>query len=541
MSKIHHKRVVEALIRPFKKHLLFLIAFFVLATSPFILIQIFSYNFYVNALLLTIHCFVLSYIITLLISAIGSKALRRFFQSIILSISAVSFAVNVYCVLKLGYLFDLDVAMLILGTNANEAKEFASVMLPKDIVFIVLGTYLVFIGLWVLFARHHLNLGKKTSLFALAFLLLCVGINAYSWGIWKDGPIAQWYEMSQYETTGDLQSHYTHPQLSLMDEPLPSNVVLIIGESYTRNHSSLYGYDKETNPYLTAFRDSSMLFTFDSIDAPAPTTAESIRYMLSIYNKSDHQKANSKKWFEYTSIIEVMQQLGYDCFWFSNQARGSKFNGPSRVFADACQHHHFYQEEGSNRYNTILDMVLVDSSYQSINHRYTQKPRFVVYHMMGSHFDFNLRYPKAFSKFAENDYQNNPSQHRAILAAYDNSILYNDYVVTQIINLFRDKDAIIIYLPDHGQVMYRNPKAPNYFAHGSNNDPVGYKLGVEIPFMIFASPLFQERHPETTQRIMNRQSNPRPWNSDDLPYFIMDIIGLSSIDGESIGEKSILN
>ena len=541
MSIVNYKKVVEALLRPFKKHLLFLIAFFVLATSPFILIQIFYYHFYINALLLAIHCFVLSYIITLLISAIGSKPLRRFFQTIILGFSAVYFAVNAYCVLKLGYLFDLDVAMLILGTNANEAKEFASVMLPKDIIFIVLGTYLLFIGLWVLFARRNLNLGKKTSLLAFVVLCLCVGINAYSWGIWRDGPIAQWYEMAQYETTGDLQSHYTHPELSLSDEAFPTNVVLIIGESYARNHSSLYGYEKETNPCLTAFRDSLMLFTFDSIDAPAPTTAESIRYMLSIYNKSDHQKNDSKKWFEYTSIIEVMQQLGYDCFWFSNQARGSKLNGPSRIFADACQHHHFYQEEGSNRYNTNLDMVLVDSSYQSVNHISSQKHRFVVYHMMGSHFDFNLRYPKAFAKFTENDYQSDSSKHRGILAAYDNSILYNDYVVTQLINLFRDKDAIVIYLPDHGQVMYRNPKSPDYFAHGNNNDPVGYQLGVEIPFMVFASPLFQEKHPETTQRIKDRQNNPKPWNSDDLPYLIMDIIGVSSIDGETIEKKSILN
>ena len=89
--------------------------------------------------------------------------------------------------------------------------------------------------------------------------------------------------------------------------------------------------------------------------------------------------------------------------------------------------------------------------------------------------------------------------------------------------------------------MYRNPKSPDYFAHGNNNDPVGYRLGVEIPFMVFASPLFQEKHPETTQRIKDRQNNPKPWNSDDLPYLIMDIIGVSSIDGETIEKKSILN
>ena len=86
--------------------------------------------------------------------------------------------------------------------------------------------------------------------------------------------------------------------------------------------------------------------------------------------------------------------------------------------------------------------------------------------MMGSHFDYAMRYPKEFAHFSEKDYASQPQDHRATLAAYDNSILYNDYVVAQIINLFKDRDAVVIYLPDHGQVIYRDPKSPNYFSHG---------------------------------------------------------------------------
>ena len=73
--------------------------------------------------------------------------------------------------------------------------------------------------------------------------------------------------------------------------------MIIIGESFARCHSSLYGYDKETNPRLTALRDSSLLFTLDSIDSPAPTTAESIRLMLSTDNQTDEESPNAKKWY----------------------------------------------------------------------------------------------------------------------------------------------------------------------------------------------------------------------------------------------------
>ena len=132
--------------------------------------------------------------------------------------------------------------------------------------------------------------------------------------------------MTQYEVTDDLSSYFTHPKITFNDDSqqLPADVVLIIGESFSRSHSSMYGYDKETNPCLSDYRDNSLLFTFDSIDSPAPTTAESIRLMLSTYSQANEEHPDGKKWFEYTTIIELMQDCGYDTYWFGNQARGSR-------------------------------------------------------------------------------------------------------------------------------------------------------------------------------------------------------------------------
>jgi hypothetical protein len=43
------------------------------------------------------------------------------------------------------------------------------------------------------------------------------------------------------------------------------------------------------------------------------------------------------------------------------------------------------------------------------------------------------------------------------------------------------------------------------------------------------------------QRIKYRQEHPKAWNSDDLPYLIMDLIGVTAIDGEEVKPKSVLN
>jgi len=258
--------------------------------------------------------------------------------------------------------------------------------------------------------------------------------------------------------------------------------------------------------------------------------------MLSTFDLPDENKG--KKWFEYISLIELMDESGFDCYWFGNQGRVGAHNGTTRTYADACDNQWFLKDDNVE---DQLDNVLVDSTHQYVNQISHKSHNFIVFHMKGSHFDYSKRYPKEFAQFTENDYPSEPQNHRGILSSYDNSILYNDYMVSRIMDLFKDTESIVIYLPDHGQVMYRNKKDPDYYAHGRKADPVDYAYGIDIPFFIYASPLYQQKHPQTMERIKNRQNNPHEWNSDFLPYFFMDLIGVKEINGENIQSKSVLN
>ena len=482
------------------------------------------------------HSLVFSYLVTLFVCLVKPIVLQKTTQGILLTLAAICFAINFYCNFALHSRFDADIIMLIMGTDIKESKEFASTLLPKWIVLSVLGVFMVFIALWKISKRYPLNLGKKASYLALGGLCIFVLLAARNWKAWEDGPLKLIADITSMESIDNLKSHYTHPIITFIGEnPIPSNVVLIIGESFTRSHSSLYNYDKPTNPELSAYRDSSLLFTFDNVDAPASKTSNSILFMLSTYDKADKSSHDPKKWYDYTSIIELMQECGYVCYWFSNQERVNNSNCIARIFADACDKEWFLSKLGKD------DYILVDSSYELANNLINRHNSFIIYHLMGSHFDYSHRYPKEFAIFTENDYLKQPQGHRAILASYDNSILYNDYVVSQIINLYKDKDAIILYVPDHGQVMYRDPKSPNYYAHGNKDDKVSYALGVEIPFMIIATRHYQKNHPETMQRIKTSSTQAKSWNSDDLPYLIMDLIGVKDVDRDNVRNKSILN
>lgn len=541
MIKKIFQKTADILLRPFKEHFLF---FMVLCTLSVCchFIGYFTVKNEINlnaAIVLAMHCVTLSYLASLIVSVIRPRVLRQILQALFIIYAAFDFALNMYCALYLHLLFDNDIALLIKETDPKEAVEFFSTMVPWWIMVTVAGAFLL-LGLlgWLIKRRNlHFNLGHKGSLCAMGIVCLCILGCLYRWGSWKQGPLAPFYEFTQNENPAALRDYFTHPQLTFENkDDLPANVVLIIGESFSRSHSSMYGYNKPTNPMLAELKEDATLFSFDSINSPAHSTVLSLRYMLSTFDLTDENKG--KKWYEFISLIELMDECGFNSYWFGNQGRVGAHNGTTRTYADACDEQWFLKKDDVE---DQLDAVLVDSTHQYVDQISHKNHNFIVFHMKGSHFDYSKRYPQEYARFTVNDYQSEPESHRGILSSYDNSILYNDYIVKRIIDLFKDTESIIVYLPDHGQVMYRNKKDPDYYAHGRKADPVDYAYGIDIPFFIYASPLYQQKHPQVMERIKYRQDNPTVWNSDYLPYFFMDLVGVKDINGENVHSKSLLN
>jgi heptose-I-phosphate ethanolaminephosphotransferase len=115
---------------------------------------------------------------------------------------------------------------------------------------------------------------------------------------------------------------------------------------------------------------------------------------------------------------------------------------------------------------------------------------------------------------------------RQILAHYDNSLLYNDSIVAAITQRFADKDAVVIYVPDHGEEIFDGSPYMYGRMHGANID---YRLArneMEIPFWVWGSPLYRENHPYGWMAIQNAKN--RPMMTDALPHFLMYLGGISS-------------
>lgn len=71
---------------------------------------------------------------------------------------------------------------------------------------------------------------------------------------------------------------------------------------------------------------------------------------------------------------------------------------------------------------------------------------------------------------------------KEIVAQYDNALYYNDYIVSSIIDKFRDSETLVIYVPDHGEAVY--DEGEDMSGHIEEN-PTHHMI--EIPVIMWAS------------------------------------------------------
>ena len=299
-------------------------------------------------------------------------------------------------------------------------------------------------------------------------------------------------------------------------KPRVKNIVLIIGESLQRGHMSLYGYGVRTTPFLESLEASGNLIKFSDTISPYATTNQVLMRLL---NFSNYERERQKAWFRSLSIIDMFSLSGYRTFWISNQEAFGAHALSAKSAADRADGEIFLSK--SNLYETVrikpdgalLPLINQAKAGQS-------KRNFYVIHLIGNHMDYSLRYPEGFGKFSEADVKVKltPDQ-KKVVAYYDNSVLYNDFVINEIFKIFSDGDSLIVYLSDHGENLYENGR----LGHGMES-----RFSYEIPLLFIASREFLAAHAALWQKL--EAAKDKPFMSDDLAHLLADIIGVAPLE-----------
>lgn len=488
---------------------------------------------------------------------------------------------DMYCYERFESTLTPTMLMLVGETNAQEAREFLSGYLSWDVVKTNVGWILLLALIHILWTflrrllrkwRERMILPKVQPAFVTGFkaVLGCVIAwllyDAFS-QTWPNkvaiGRLFSYDTIGQVEhelTKKDQAKLYVPPYrlaFSLYANRLASRqivqleaaskkiridscsfrvpeIVLVIGESYNKHHSQLYGYDKPTTPRQMAMAADSSLVVFTDVVASWNLTSFVFKHMLSLWAVGEEGE-----WCDEPLFPEVFRKAGYQVDFLTNQFQpkakdavydfsgGFFLNDPDfskRQFDTRNSRTYRYDETLLKAYDALNQG---DRSRDSLETSKIQG-RLTILHLMGSHVDYRARYPKQRQYFSPSMYQRPELTDKQcrILSEYDNSLRYNDSILWAVTQRFADKDAVVIYVPDHAEEIFDGKPYIYGRMHGANID---YRLArneMEIPFWVWGSPRYIERHPYGWKAI--QAAKDRPLMTDVLPHLLLYLGGIST-------------
>ena len=302
--------------------------------------------------------------------------------------------------------------------------------------------------------------------------------------------------------------------------------ILVIGESTTRRHMSLYGYGRDTTPNLR--RLAPELYVARDMCSSRGATVPALQEMLTFATRDDHGPL-----FEKPSLLQILKAAGFRTWWLSNQQLYGSFDNWSAILSGPAHTRLFVNRVGWNE-GVSLDEQLLAPVKAALADPAPHK--FVVVHLLGAHADYALRYPPAFERFADAPM---PATPRILLGtevdrynAYDNAVLYTDHVVGEIIAAARAAggSASVTFLSDHGEAL---GETSDFFTHIDGRAP---RQVYEIPLAIWASPELRRRLGAREADL--RANLVRPYQADSMIHTLLDLYGIDQ--AERVPERSLL-
>ena len=193
----------------------------------------------------------ISYVISLLAKLFGHYCF--IYKFVWYVIAFLMCCVDLFCVLNMNSRFGNGFASIIAGTNLSEAREFLSTFVNIDYVLILLAICLLFCFIPPYYKKiktyFSIRILSIVWIFLLLFSIYCV---LRSPEVWKESVFGKMYMLYESANIPQLSDYEEEQELLIENKAQPSTIVIIIGESFSKSHSSLYGYEKDTQMGIPA-------------------------------------------------------------------------------------------------------------------------------------------------------------------------------------------------------------------------------------------------------------------------------------------------
>jgi len=304
------------------------------------------------------------------------------------------------------------------------------------------------------------------------------------------------------------------------EDSLKETIIIIIGESTTKHHLGIYGYHRNTTPNLENLR--SELLVFNDVISPHTHTIPALGKVLTFATTANPEAK------EHGSLVQLVKAAGYKTSWISNQIPIGINETMVSILAQAADYS-YYTNLGGEQELRSLDERVLPILAKSLKKNDTKKVIFV--HLLGTHTQYKNRYPENFNQFK--DIPSTPfgtQQAFDAINQYDNAVLYNDFIISEIITLLKanaipNEKQQLLFFSDHGEDVYQTVD------FNGHSEAIGSYPMFEIPFVFWSN---QKSELEKYSPFTNRK-----YMTDQLIFSIADLLNIS-FDGMQ-EENSIFN
>jgi KDO II ethanolaminephosphotransferase len=374
-------------------------------------------------------------------------------------------------------------------------------LLTVEMLSLPLVLWVVLMAFVPIYLLNRLNM-RKSSLrrrfasICVVFLLIVTTVYIQGYEYRAKGQIRDYKSIQAIGSFSPLDIVYAYKKARKADQKLtleymeakqihkrykdkePNNdqlIVLIVGESTRGDHLSLNGYPRETTPRLKKIDN---LYSFRRAKSCDTLTLRSMHYMFSPLACDSTEGSVSE-----AAFTEVFRSLSYQVEIYSLQTLNAFYHYLG--YDTLISKYAVVNEQTTGTRDASL-LPYIQKSIAS----YHEGKRLIIVHTLGSHQSY-------FDRTSVSQETFKPACHsadvalcaqEALINSYDNTIVAIDTFITSIVGMLSQKNAMLIYLSDHGESLGEN----GFFFHGKPRD-IAPKEQFMIPFFFWFSESYSQR------------------------------------------------
>jgi lipid A ethanolaminephosphotransferase len=430
-------------------------------------------------------------------------------------------------------LFNYSMFLNIIQTNIGEAKSYLSFPLLLGLIFFcIIPSFFVLKSQIIHPSFFRDILYKILSIFASIIVIVILGLFFGKQYIFTGRnhheikyiimPTCYLQSIGKYINEKIIPSPQ-HQILGSDAKQIVQNkknfILLIVGETARSMNYELNGYNKATNQFT---RDLDVI-SFKDVTSCATCTIESVPCMFSFLGQENFSR--SKAHYQ-DNVLDILKRAGLNILWLEN-------DGGCKGVCDRVDNY--------NINNIVIDKAKFCSSGPCKDEAFLENlearinslkeksdNNLLVMHIMGSHGpSYHERFFKENAKFypycQRGDVQNCTQEE--LYNVYDNTILYTDYIMSEIIKSLKKYDNLntaLIYLSDHGESLGEK----GLYLHGLpfSIAPIEQK---KVPMIFWLSDNIIKSN-KYDKVCLRKKAQEESFSHDNLPHILLNITNVQT-------------